>query len=127
MIDIRFGDNLEILQKIDTGSVDLIYIDPPFNTGHVQKRESLRTVQDENGDRIGFGGKSYHTEKVESMSYLDIFDDYMGFLKPRLDEAYRILKPNGSLYFHCDYREVHYCKILLDQIFGRASYTNEII
>lgn len=61
------------------------------------------------------------------MSYSDSFDDYMGFLDPRLREAHRLLKPDGSLFFHIDYREVHYCKVLLDSIFGRASFQNEII
>ena len=49
------------------------------------------------------------------------------FLRPRLEEAYRLLKPHGSIYFHIDYREAHYCKILLDRIFGRNSFVNEII
>ena len=124
---IYFGDNLEILRAITDSSVDLIYIDPPFNTGKTQARTQIQTVQSENGNRTGFGGRRYETVKVGSKGYADIFDDFLGFLEPRLIEAYRILKPNGSLYFHIDYREVHYCKILLDQIFGRDSFLNEII
>ena len=124
---IYFGDNLEILRAITDSSVDLIYIDPPFNTGKTQARTQIQTVQSENGNRTGFGGRRYETVKVGSKGYSDIFDDFLGFLEPRLIEAYRILKPNGSLYFHIDYREVHYCKILLDQIFGRDSFLNEII
>lgn len=124
---IYFGDNLTILRKLPSESIDLIYIDPPFNTGHSQSRKSLKTVADENGDRIGFQGRAYKTIHLGEKAYKDQFDDFIGFLEPRLLEAYRILKPHGSLYFHIDYREVHYCKILLDQIFGRESFLNEII
>ena len=124
---IYFGDNLPLLKNLPDQSVDLIYIDPPFNTGRVQERTRIKTVRDENGDRVGFMGQSYRTIRLEERGYGDTFDDYLGFLEPRLLEAYRILKENGSLYFHIDYREVHYCKILLDQIFGRDSFINEII
>jgi site-specific DNA-methyltransferase (adenine-specific) len=124
---IYFADNLEILHNIPTESVNLIYIDPPFNTGKSQTRTQIRTEENVHGDRTGFQGKRYQTIKIGSKGYNDLFDDYLAFLEPRLIEAYRILKPNGSLYFHIDYREVHYCKILLDQIFGRESFLNEII
>ena len=127
MVDIRFGDNLELLKEIDSESIDLIYIDPPFNTGKTQRRTSIKTVQDEAGARVGFLGKHYKTETLGTKSYNDAFDNFMEFLEPRLLEAYRVLKKQGSLYFHIDYREVHYCKILLDQIFGRDSFLNEII
>lgn len=124
---IYFGDNLPILQSLPSGSVELIYIDPPFNTGRVQERVRLRTHSDGSGDRVGFGGRRYRTVRLGSHSYADIFDDYLAFLEPRLREAHRLLQPNGSLYFHIDYREVHYCKVLLDQIFGRECFLNEII
>jgi site-specific DNA-methyltransferase (adenine-specific) len=124
---VYFGDNLPILQSMPAESVDLIYIDPPFNTGRVQARPRLRTIQAESGDRVGFGGRRYLTVKLGHQAYADIFDDYLAFLEPRLREAYRVLKPHGSLYFHIDYREVHYCKVLLDSIFGRECFLNEII
>ena len=124
---IYFGDNLSILESLPTESIDLIYIDPPFNTGKSQSRTQIKTVADEDGDRVGFQGRSYKTITLGQKAYRDQFDDYLGFLEPRLREAYRLLKPHGSFYFHIDYREVHYCKILLDQIFGRASFLNEII
>ena len=124
---IYFGDNLPILQKMASESIDLIYIDPPFNTGKSQSRKQIKTVADENGDRIGFQGRSYRTVEIGQKAYNDQFDDYLGFLEPRLREGHRILKPHGSLYFHIDYREVHYCKVLLDQIFGRDSFLNGII
>ncbi len=124
---IYFADNLTTLQSLPAESVDLIYIDPPFNTGHTQTRTQLRTESDVGGDRTGFAGKRYQTVKMGSKAYKDLFDDLPAFLEPRLREAYRVLKPEGSLYFHIDYREVHYCKVLLDRIFGRASFLNEII
>jgi site-specific DNA-methyltransferase (adenine-specific) len=125
---IYFGDNLPILKTMPAESVDLIYIDPPFNTGKTQKRTTIKTIQSKNGSRKGFQGKNYETTELGTRSYTDSFDDFInGFLRPRLEEAYRILKSDGSLYFHIDYREVHYCKILLDEIFGRECFLNEII
>ncbi len=150
MNKILFGNNLEILESIESESVDLIYIDPPFNTGKTQKLTSIKTIKSENGDRKGFSGYSYQSVTLGTKSYNDSIEGEVhlssndlesyhyvmpdihlfyieGFLRPRLEEAYRILKPTGSLYFHIDYREVHYCKILLDNIFGRDSFINEII
>lgn len=124
---IYFGDNLPILREIPSASIPLIYVDPPFNTGRLQQREQLVTVQDIHGDRFGFQGKRYRTIKLGAKHYSDIFDDYLEFLRPRLEEAYRVLSGNGTFYCHIDYREVHYVKVLLDQIFGRKSYLNEII
>jgi site-specific DNA-methyltransferase (adenine-specific) len=122
------GDCLEVLRTLEPRSVDLVYIDPPFNTGKVQRRDRLRTVADEVGDRTGFAGRRYKTERVSrDEGFADTFDDYLAFLEPRLREAHRVLSGTGSLYFHIDYREVHYCKVLLDRIFGRASFLNEII
>lgn len=124
---IYLADNLSVLGQLSTGTMDLIYIDPPFNTGKVQQRTQIRTVQSDRGDRVGFQGRRYETIKVGTKSFSDLFDDYLAFLEPRLVEAHRLLAPHGSLYFHVDYREVHYCKILLDMIFGRESFLNEII
>lgn len=125
---IYFGDNLEILRRyVRDNSIPLIYIDPPFNTGKTQRLRKLRTVQSSVGDRIGFQGKRYESEVVSQRAFGDRFDDYLGFLKPRLLEAYRVLSADGTLYFHIDYREVHYCKLLLDEIFGRESFLNEVI
>ncbi len=124
---IYFGDNLEILRGLPDGSTALVYIDPPFNTGKAQSRTSIRTSRSEEGDRVGFKGRRYATTVLGSLAYDDLFDDFLAFLEPRLVEARRVLTSNGSLYFHIDYREVHYCKVLLDNIFGRASFLNEII
>lgn len=127
-LSVHFGDNLHVLRNLPSSSFDLIYIDPPFNTGKVQARTRIRTVHDQHGgDRTGFQGKRYRTVKVGTASFADEFDDFLDFMKPRLEEARRLLKPDGSFFFHIDYREVHYCKVLLDQVFGRDSFINEII
>jgi site-specific DNA-methyltransferase (adenine-specific) len=126
---IIFGDNLEVLRTIPDESIDLIYIDPPFNTGKSQKMVKIKTVRSKDGDRAGFQGNKYQTISLGTKQYSDSFGDrYIDdFLSPRLKEAYRVLARHGSLYFHIDYRESHYCKILLDKIFGRESFLNEII
>jgi site-specific DNA-methyltransferase (adenine-specific) len=105
----------------------LIYIDPPFNTQKIQRRSRIKVVQDAEGSRMGFGGKKYKTELLESPVYQDAFENFLGFLAPRFEQAYRLLAPTGSLFVHLDYREVHYAKVLLDSIFGRESFINEII
>jgi site-specific DNA-methyltransferase (adenine-specific) len=124
---IIFGDNLSVLRAMPDASVDLIYIDPPFNTGKPQSHTQIRTEQSADGDRTGFGGRRYRTSAVATRAYADAYDDYLGFLEPRLSEAQRVLAATGSLYFHIDYREVHYCKVLLDSIFGRDCFLNEVI
>jgi site-specific DNA-methyltransferase (adenine-specific) len=121
-------DNLSALRELPDASVELIYVDPPFNTGVTQKRTRIRTVRDTAGDRTGFGGNRYRTEKLASTPiYADIFDNYIGFLRPRMVEAHRVLAPAGSLFLHIDPREVHYAKVMLDEIFTRACFQNEII
>jgi site-specific DNA-methyltransferase (adenine-specific) len=124
---ILLGDNLELLTHFGAGEFQLIYIDPPFNTGKNQVRNTLATVADAEGGRIGFGGRRYHSELLERSSYRDEFDDYLGFLEPRLREARRLLAESGTLYVHLDYREAHYVKLLLDEIFGRECFLNELI
>ena len=128
MRKVIFADNLDVLASLPDGLVDLIYVDPPFNTGRNQERRSIRTVRDEvGGDRVGFQGNRYRTVEVGSTAYADSFDDYLSFLEPRFREARRVLKSNGSFFLHVDYREVHYCKVLLDEVFGRESFINEIV
>jgi site-specific DNA-methyltransferase (adenine-specific) len=125
--EVVLGENLEVISGLPDDWFQMVYIDPPFNTGVRQTRQSLATVADEEGDRKGFGGRNYRTELLASSSYRDSFDDYLSFLAPRLEEAHRVLDRTGTLYFHIDYREAHYCKLLLDEIFGRDCFLNEII
>ena len=108
-------------------TVTLVYIDPPFNTGRRQTRRTLSTTADPDGDRRGFKGASYRTVAGHTSAYDDSFDDYWAFLEPRLVEARRLLAAHGTLYLHLDYREVHYAKVLLDSMFGRQCFLNEII
>ncbi|MDE7242095.1 site-specific DNA-methyltransferase [Desulfovibrio sp.] len=126
-LTVYFAENLRVLESLPEESADLIYIDPPFNTGKTQKRTRLRTVAARDGDRVGFKGRTYRTVKLGTKGYRDKFDDFLAFIEPRIRHAHRILKPHGSLFFHLDYREIHYCKVLIDAIFGRESFMNEII
>ncbi|WP_419470648.1 DNA-methyltransferase [Conexibacter woesei] len=122
------GENLSVLPLLPDGAFDVVYIDPPFNTGRRQVRTTLRVVADaENGTRTGFGGRRYRTEAVGSMAYADAFDDLPAYLEPRLREAWRLLADHGTLYVHLDPRESHYVKVLLDTIFGRDAFLNELI
>ena len=122
-----FGDNAEILPQLPDGCAQLIYIDPPFNTGKTQARSVMRNEQSKTGTRIGFKGQSYDSTIESTRSYRDTFDDYLTFLEPRLKEAWRLLNPTGTLYLHLDYREVHYAKVMLDAMFGRENFLNELI
>lgn len=121
------GDNLSIIRSLPDASFPLIYLDPPFNTGKTQMRESIKIRRSETGSRIGFGGQSYEHVRGTVLGYNDAFTDYWAFLEPRLEEAWRVLTENGTLYLHLDYREVHYAKVLLDALFGRECFLNEII
>ena len=125
--EILLGDNLPLLAELADETFQLVYIDPPFNTGKTQSRVRLQTLPDDDGDRIGFAGRRYRTRVLDRSSYRDEFDDYLGFLEPRLVHARRLLSHTGTLYFHVDYREAHYCKLLLDEIFGRECFLNEIV
>jgi site-specific DNA-methyltransferase (adenine-specific) len=124
---VLLGDNLELLPELDEGIFQVAYLDPPFNTGRVQRRRTLATVTASDGDRTGFQGRRYATSVLAESSYADEFDDYLGFLEPRLLEVRRLLCESGTLYLHIDYREAHYVKLLLDGLFGRDCFLNEII
>jgi site-specific DNA-methyltransferase (adenine-specific) len=121
------GDNLAVLPRLPEGAFDLIYVDPPFNTGRPRRRRSLRAVRDDAGERTGFAGRRYRTRVVSDLAYDDAHADYPGFLRPRLEHARRLLAPHGSLYVHLDYREAHYVKVMLDEVFGRDAFLNEIV
>jgi site-specific DNA-methyltransferase (adenine-specific) len=121
------GDNAEALGALPAGAFDLVYMDPPFNTGRAQARHTLAVAADGAGERTGFGGRRYRSRLLQSLSYDDAFDDYLAFLEPRLIQARTLLADHGTLYFHIDYREAHYCKLLLDEVFGREAFLNELI
>lgn len=124
---VVLGDNMVVLSRLPDQAVSLVYVDPPFNTGRKQKRQTLRTTRSPSGDRSGFKGAAYKTERESELAYDDIFEDYWAFLEPRLAEAWRVLATDGTLYLHLDYREVHYAKVMLDELFGRDCFLNEII
>jgi site-specific DNA-methyltransferase (adenine-specific) len=121
------GDNRLALERLPSARFDLIYMDPPFNTGRAQARQTMSVTADSEASRVGFGGRRYRSRLLSSLSYDDRFADYLAFLEPRLTRARELLAPHGTLYFHIDYREAHYCKLLLDEIFGRDAFLNEII
>jgi len=122
------GENLDVLATLPDAFAQLIYIDPPFNTGQTQARDRVKVAADPTASRAGFGGRTYRVERVnEGGSYADAFDDYLGFLMPRIEASLRCLTPNGSLFVHLDTREVHYVKVALDRVLGRDSFMNEII
>jgi len=121
------GDNLQALREVPDGTVNLLYIDPPFNTGQPQEKRRTKTIRDTQGDRTGFCGVRYRTMLEGTSTFNDRFDDYLAFLEPRIREAARVLAPTGSMFLHLDYREVHYAKVMCDGIFGRPSFINEII
>jgi site-specific DNA-methyltransferase (adenine-specific) len=128
MKTIFLGDNADVLPTLPEKFARLVYIDPPFNTGKPQKRSRIQvTATSGAGDRGGFGGRRYHVQKVESGAYGDAFDDFEGFLIPRVEAALRCLTTDGSLLVHLDYREVHYVKVALDRLLGRERFMNEII
>ncbi len=121
------GDNADVLPRLPAGGFDLVYMDPPFNTGRAQARRTLSVVVDGEGERVGFGGRRYRSRLLQTLSYDDAFADYLAFLEPRLVAARELLAVHGTLYFHIDYREAHYCKLLLDELYGRDAFLNELI
>ena len=121
------GDNLELLRALPDGFAQMVYADPPFNTGQRQRRRTLATVPAADGGHVGFGGRRYAATLLSESSFRDAFEDYLGFLTPRLEELHRVLDASGTLYLHLDYREAHYVKLALDEIFGRDCFLNELI
>ena len=107
---IYCGDNLKMLTDIPDESIDLCYIDPPFNS---------------NRNYEVFWG-----DVAEKRAFNDRFGDaqeYINYMMPRVNEIYRVLKKTGSFYYHCDWHASHYVKIMLDKIFSFNNFQNEII
>ncbi len=127
MKKILQGDNLSVLRTLPRAFARLAYIDPPFNTGRTQARERMHVKSAADGERVGFGGRRYAVERLESPTYEDDFDDYISFLMARIEEALPCLTADGSLFVHLDYREVHHAKVALDRLLGRDRFRNEII
>jgi site-specific DNA-methyltransferase (adenine-specific) len=126
--DLIFAaDNAAVLPLLPDRAFRLIYLDPPFNTGRAQVRRSMRTVRSAEGNRLGFRGQTYENVRGRVSAYDDVFGDYWAYLEPRLEQLWRLLADDGTLYLHLDYREVHYAKVLLDALFGRDCFLNEII
>ncbi len=121
------GDNLAAARTLPDGAFTVVYLDPPFNTGRSQTRQSTTSVRSASGPVVGFKGQRYERIRGDLMAYDDEFEDYWSFLEPRLAEAWRLLADDGTLYLHLDYREAHYAKVLLDALFGRDCFLNEII
>jgi site-specific DNA-methyltransferase (adenine-specific) len=124
---IVHGDNLAVLATLPDAFAELVYIDPPFNTGGVQSRKRIKVEREEGAARVGFGGERYRETVIGESRFADAFDDYVGFLMERIEASLRCLTPNASLFVHLDYREVHYVKVALDSLLGRASFMNEIV
>ena len=131
MRKIILGENLGALASLPDAFASVIYVDPPFNTGKVQKRDRIKatatTAEGDRGDRGGFGGRRYNVERLESSTYADSYDDFEAFLMPRIEASLRCLTRTGSLFVHLDYREVHYVKVAIDRLLGRDRFINEII
>ncbi|WOQ70879.1 site-specific DNA-methyltransferase [Microbacterium limosum] len=114
------------MADLPDGAFTLVYLDPPFNTGRTRERVSTTTTVA--GDvQSGFRGRGYERVRTLLKIYDDTFDDYWGYLAPRLVEAWRLLADDGTLYLHLDYREAHYAKVMLDALVGRDRFLNEII
>lgn len=123
------GDNLAVLKTLRKDSVRLIYIDPPFNTGKQQRYNKIKTTRTDgvDGGARGYGGRRYNRQTLSQHSYADAFTNYIDFLGERVAVAYDLLQADGSFFLHVDYREVHYCKVMMDGIFGCENFINEII
>lgn len=125
---VIFGDNLDALATLPDGLARLVYVDPPFNTGRRQARTRMKVRADAQGTRGGFGDRRYAVTEVASSSYADAFGgEYLEFLMPRIEASLRCLTPDGSLFVHLDWREVHYVKVALDRLLGRDRFMNEIV
>ena len=107
---IYCGDNLDQLPKLPENCIDLIYIDPPFNSNR-----NYEVFWGETKEKRSFDDRHASTQA------------YIEFMRPRCEQLARVLKGSGSFYYHCDWHAVHYVKVMLDQLFGEENFVNEII
>jgi len=124
---IVHGEALEVLRSLPDACAGLVYVDPPFNTGHTRRAVRTRVRSDGAASRAGFAGRTYRVHVTRGDAFDDTYGAYLDWLRPRLEQTRRVLAPHGTLYFHIDPRESHYCKVLLDEIFGRRCFLNEIV
>ncbi len=113
LVDTRVvycGDNLDQLRKLPDACVDLVYIDPPFNSNR-----NYEVFWGETKEK-----RAFEDRHASTAAYID-------FMRPRCVELHRVLKETGSFYYHCDWHASHYVKVMLDQIFGQSQFQNEII
>ena len=120
---IHHGDNLDVLPRFPDDCIDLIYVDPPFHTNRVRRAKGAGTANavKANVCKANAGKANAFDDRFDSVRA------YIDFMRPRCEQLARVLKPTGSLYHHCDHHAVHYIKVMLDEIFGEASFINEII
>src|SRR3954464_14691725 len=113
VIDTRViycGDNLDQLRKLPEGCVDLVCIDPPFNSNR-----NYEVFWGETKEKRSFEDRHESTKA------------YIEYMRPRCVELHRVLKKTGSFYYHCDWHASHYVKVMLDQIFGENQFRSEIV
>ena len=136
------GDNLPVLRGIDSGTIDLVYLDPPFNSkkqwnAPIGSRAAGAAFQD-TWSRRDIADYVYDQLRIQSPGVLSVIlagqqaggnptMNYLLMMAPRLIELKRVMKPSGSIYLHCDPTESHSLKLLMDTIFGRENFINEIV
>lgn len=136
------GDNLHIMRGMNSGSVDLIYLDPPFNSNRTYEApigsqaagaafKDAWTLDDvdvhEHGELADRNPAAYSVIEAARLSHGKSMQSYLIMMAVRLLEMHRILKSTGSIYLHCDPTASHYLKLLMDGIFGKDAFVNEIV
>lgn len=121
------GDCLDILPTLPRGCARLAYLDPPFNTGRMQRGGRSRATRHEGG-QTGFGGRRYARKRADGPRYADArAESYLPWLMERVEATVACLSADGSLFVHLDPRESHYVKVALDALLGRRCFINEIV
>jgi site-specific DNA-methyltransferase (adenine-specific) len=147
---LYYGDNLDVMRRyIADESVDLVYLDPPFNSNATYNVLFAEKSGDQAAAQIKAFEDTWHWDQSAEAAYWDVlqrggkpaeavkaFRDllgendmmaYLAMMSPRLIELHRVLKPAGSIYLHCDPTASHYLKIIMDAIFSPLNFRNEIV